>query len=368
MGTGILILLSQGGRNMLPNQTAIGKREISKRPEFNKFKVGKVVGLNPNYNQKQYVEDDEDNAKFLDMDNSRIEVVLDDSTAPIFPYMVESGLNWMPEEGDIVLVGYLEGEQNDPIVTGVFRKKAMVWDFIRLEYEDGILIHKPSWRTRTIIDRDEHGNIINKEYVFEDEKEWSLVRIDKEGAVELQRNVWHDWPGNSKNKQIYIKLGANAELEIYKEFYYGGEKQAAVIGINDEGQMELKTSVDGKAAKITMMHPEEGNIDVITTDGVNFSKVALKPDGKIKIESTENVEIKSEEEDLAKIVLNADGLVVVEGEEIKLGEGALEAVAKGLLLKTQLLSHQHIGNLGIPAPISDPTHFDGILSEKVSTE
>lgn len=65
--------------------------------------------------------------------HGKIEVIFINRTKPAPIWVLESGASPKPEVGDFVLVGYIDGQKNNPFMAGIFSHKAWTSNFIRVE-------------------------------------------------------------------------------------------------------------------------------------------------------------------------------------------------------------------------------------------
>ena len=95
----------------MKEQSALGGRVISRQPNYNHTKIGRVTSV-------------KDFQKY-----GRIEVIFLDYSQPA-PVWVFNNIDREPVEGDHVLVGFIEGRKDTPYVIGFLKNMSYTTNFV----------------------------------------------------------------------------------------------------------------------------------------------------------------------------------------------------------------------------------------------
>lgn len=105
-------------------QAGLGNKKIRRLPSYMETQIGRVTSAN---DYKLY---------------GRIEVIFLDYSQP-FPVWVSGSVDREPVSGDQVLVGFLQGRQDNPVMLGYVRNEAYTSNFILVE-KDKITLQLPT--------------------------------------------------------------------------------------------------------------------------------------------------------------------------------------------------------------------------------
>jgi hypothetical protein len=171
--------------------------------------------------------------------------------------------------------------------------------------------------------------------------------------------------GDGNGRLSIPKLGSVVAVQFdgqnyYRITYYGEweTSRALLAEISDsyEGAQALLYDTDARPGPLKIFYTRKSGMNMIlgdakiqldTQDGGQLRIVIEMGDDQIRMENN-------------KVIVNSNN--------IELGEAATESVIKGNLFQTYFNSHTHLGNLGAPTspPVipSDPTHLSNISKTK----
>jgi type VI secretion system secreted protein VgrG len=235
------------------------------------------------------------------------------------------GAFMLPRIGHEVVVSFLEGDPDRPLVTGSVYNGDNQAPF-PLPGEKT----KSGLRTRSSTGG---GDADCNEFVFEDKKgdEFVLLHAQKDLTVEVENNETRTVDKNRKTEikeEDEEKVGANQKLEVVKNqtLKVSGDQSVAV-----EGKQEVKVTKDqttdvtqNQTVTITQKYKLKANQEIAFECGA--SKITMKPDGTIKIEG---VQIKIA--GMASVDVHADAQVNVTGLMVGI-KGDVQTEVKGLMI------------------------------------
>jgi len=141
------------------NQAGLGNKRVHRMPTYTETQIGRVTSAN---DFKMY---------------GRIEVIFLDYGQPC-PVWVSGSIDREPVSGDMVLVGFMQGRQDNPYMIGYVRNEAYTSNFILVE-KDKITLQIPT----NPLDIEEH--------LLDDSKKASrmIVELTTEGLTFNGRQI-----------------------------------------------------------------------------------------------------------------------------------------------------------------------------------
>lgn len=275
-------------------QSSLGSLQRQAIPRFDQIRVARVVNI------KDFLE------------KGLIEVAFTTGGMPVPVQIVENGSTNIPEQGDWVLIGYIEGTKHRPYFVGYIKDLYRTSNMVQVK-KDKIEIKFP-----VTYDVETHKKEF-KHFVMQ-------IQIpDPNGK------------GKVTDPQITIQMPDTID-----------DKPTRLTLTNELVKVESAKKVE-VVSKETVSVEAEKDITVLSKTGaVNVTA---------KKSSTINV--------TGDVTLKVSGTVTVASSAIKLGSGAVEGVPLGVQLKTWLDGHTH------PAPggtTSAPSIASPVPSVKVLTE
>ena len=172
--------------------------------------------------------------------------------------------------------------------------------------------------------------------------------------------------GRGGNGMLSIpRLGSVVTVEFdgqnYYRMVYHGEWNTS-----PDLKAEIENSYEGAHALIYDNDAEPGPLQLFYTKekGLNF----ILGDAKIQLDTQNDGELRVVIEMGNDQVRMEDNKVIVNSNNIELGERAIESVIKGNTFQTFFNSHTHVGNTGTPTspPIipSTPNHLSNVSKTK----
>jgi hypothetical protein len=157
------------------------------------------------------------------------------------------------------------------------------------------------------------------------------------------------------------RVGTVVALEFdgqnYYRFYYYAEWET-----NPDLLEEISDSYEGAHSLIYDSESTPGPLKIFYTQkkGLNL----ILGDAKIQLDTQDGGQLRVVIEMGQDQIRMENNKVIINSNNIELGEAAIESVIKGNTFQTYFNSHTHIGNLGGPTspPVipSDPTHLSNV--------
>lgn len=172
--------------------------------------------------------------------------------------------------------------------------------------------------------------------------------------------------GGDGNGRLSIpRLGSVVAVEFdgqnyYRMVYYGEWESSP------EMLEEISDSYEGAHSFVYDVGAEPGPLKIFYTrkKGMNF----ILGDAKVQLDTQDGGQLRIVIEMGDDQIRMENNKVIVNSNNIELGEAAIESVIKGNTFQTYFNSHTHLGNLGGPTspPVipSDPTHLSNVSKTK----
>lgn len=171
--------------------------------------------------------------------------------------------------------------------------------------------------------------------------------------------------GTGNGRLSIPRLGAVVAVKFDGQNYYRMVYYGEWVSSPDMLE-ELSESYEGAHSIIYDVGAEPGPLKIFYTKskGMNF----ILGDAKVQLDTQDGGQLRIVIEMGEDQIRMENNKVIINSNNIELGEAAFESVIKGNTFQTYFNSHIHLGNLGGPTspPVipSDPTHLSNVSKTK----
>jgi len=171
--------------------------------------------------------------------------------------------------------------------------------------------------------------------------------------------------GTGNGRLSIPRLGAVVAVKFDGQNYYRMVYYGEWVSSPDMLE-EISESYEGAHSIIYDVGAEPGPLKIFYTKskGMNF----ILGDAKVQLDTQDGGQLRIVIEMGEDQIRMENNKVIINSNNIELGEAAIESVIKGNTFQTFFNSHTHLGNLGGPTspPVipSDPTHLSNVSKTK----
>lgn len=263
-----------------------------------------------------------------------------------------------PKKGDIVLFTFIKGMSKYPVILGSISQLNLFGDKYRVEFEKFLdmqekrILIKENIKRKIVEKEDGFGNIEKTVTTYEDKENWADenvqeergtidFKVGKDGEIVLDitelaektgtGNITLNLKGNDGQVNGNINLNFNGKLNLIN---------TDNEGIANGNKIEIDNTDGEEKINIEDKHGNRYNSskDGIVVEDTNGNRYTNDSNGvKIEVIGDANIE--------------ASGNALIAAKDTRIGSsGAAQSVClKGLA--DWLLTHNHMGNMGAPAPV-----------------